>query len=222
MTTKPLELFSHFIDITDRCTELETIGTDWQNKKNGSKGRTPLGGQTNSFVVGLKGELIYARLVGLEAELNLSYKSYGDGGVDFQKYQVDVKTSTKANPLLIENKTVDADVKSSKHPDAWAKYFVLVRLNEEQTGGHVMGWATKEQLLAARVKEFFAGQGERYFMGADELNAYDTDLNYIFHVHRLSAGMSEPTLAEFFRRRRNELYNQYHADYQHRVKNGLV
>ena len=78
---------SKFIDITDRCTELEGIATEWQNRKDGTKGLTPLGGQKNSFTVGLKGELVYGRLVGLEDHLNLDYKPFGDGGHDGNEHE---------------------------------------------------------------------------------------------------------------------------------------
>lgn len=216
----PLSLHSHFIDISDRCTELETIATDWQNRKAGTKGLTPLGNQSNSFIVGLKGELIYARLVGLEHELCLAYKQYGDGGEDFRR-SVDVKTTT-GHPYLIENKTVNPDLKSSKNPRNWAKYFVKVKLNPEQTGGWVMGWATKEQLLNAPVRELHQGQGERYCLHDTNLNPYDTDINYLHHLHALAGNISEPALAEFLTRRRIEAFKVYHEAYQERIKaNGV-
>ena len=216
---------SKYISIADRKDELETIATEWQNRKNGTKGLTPLGGQKNSFVVGLLGELIYARFCGQEDKLNLDYKPFGDGGVDFFRSNtitVDVKTCSAGRSRLIENKTIDPGLKSFKHPNNWAKYFVLVELNPEQTGGWVLGWTTKERLLNGNVIELFPGEGERYVMDASELFGYDTEINYIFHMKEKGKLTEDVDLAEWMRLKRENDYRQYHEAYQQQLREKMA
>jgi hypothetical protein len=68
------------------------------------------------------------------------------------------------------------------------------------------------------VKEFREGEGERCYLTDTDLDPYDTELNYLHHVHQLAGNISEPASAEFMKRRRTEMYNQYHHDYQQRIK----
>ncbi|UOR07471.1 hypothetical protein MUN82_10315 [Hymenobacter aerilatus] len=210
---------SKLINITDRCAELEAVAIEWQNRKRGTPGLYEMKGQQNSFVVGLKGEAVYARLVGLEEEISLDYKAYGDTGEDF-KNSVDVKTSVgNKNSYLIENKEVKAG-KCLKKQSKWAKYYVKVVLNESLTGGWVVGWTTKERLLNGEIIDF--GNGPRYTVAHEDLNPFNTEINYIFNIHNQSMHLPEGELKDYLHNKYKADYIEWHREYQKKVKMGIV
>jgi hypothetical protein len=225
LTTKQAVTRSKFIDISDRKEELQAVADSWTQKKAGTKGNGGITNQTNPKFIGLAGELVYARATGIEHELNLEYRPYGDGGVDFHRFSIDVKACTISRPaknMLIENKDTDTTARAYKDPAKWAKYFVAVQLNAEQTGGWVVGWATKERLLAGDVREIIPGEGNRYVMAESELNSFHTDINYLFHLHKLSFNLPENELSDYMKTKRENDWYEYHHDYQTRVKSGLI
>jgi len=225
LTPEQTKNWSKFIDITDRKEELQAVADSWTNRKAGTVGNGKITNQMNPKFVGLAGELVYARACGIEHELSLEYKPRGDGGVDFKRFQVDVKTVTwhrAADKILVENKDTNPEDRRTTDPAKLAKYFVAVKLNREQTGGWVCGWATKSRLLADNVRELFPGEGERYVLSEEELNPFGTDINYLFYLHKLSQHVYDTELAEIMLKQREQYWKQYHEAYQKEVKAGLI
>ena len=106
----------------------------------------------NYEFVGLCGEREFAIMFDLPMDLRLRPK--GDGGIDFvleDGRTVDVKTFRKAYNLLVEKS------KASRCADI----LVLAQFHEGDDV-ELLGWATKDEIHAAPVKDFGYGVESHY------------------------------------------------------------
>lgn len=108
----------------------------------------------DSHYIGLLGEWIYGRKVGLEPNLELLIE--GDGGYDFGG--VDVKTSTFL------------DAPHLKHPvgaTRWPAAFALVSVDVENLRGRYEGYATASELRASPTREYRPGFPQHHLFVSD-------------------------------------------------------
>ena len=95
--------------------------------------------------IGLKGEDKFAEEFGMDIDREL--RPEGDGGKDFPSHLgiVDVKTARKAYNLIVEEKKVVSDI------------YVLAKYTDETDEVELLGWAYKNEVLEAPVRDFGYG-----------------------------------------------------------------
>lgn len=101
--------------------------------------------------VGLAGEEEFAWQYGLEVDR--TSRPAGDKGIDFIHSAVgsiDVKTARKAYNLIVEKGKVYSNI------------YVLARYNDTTQRAELLGWATRQEVLAAPVKDFGYGVFNHY------------------------------------------------------------
>jgi hypothetical protein len=107
-------------------TLCETFAKKVSEAKNGTYGPTFL----QNFTLGIKGEMVYAKIFNLNTNFCIYEGKQGDGGTDFDG--VNVKTVSKS-----KNKTSDPWLKVSikqhnRHRGKVKKYALVVELNDNE------------------------------------------------------------------------------------------
>lgn len=100
--------------------------------------------------LGLVGEYQFAKEFGFEVDEHL--RPEGDGGKDFPSSlgTIDVKTARKAFNLIVEEGHVESDI------------YVLAQYHDNTDSANLLGWAYKEEVLAAPTKDFGYGVINHY------------------------------------------------------------
>ena len=101
----------------------------------------------NSHFDGLFGEQVYGTHTGQKPNLDLLIQ--GDGGVDFPDTNVKGCTYWR-----------DPWLKISPEEKMTVSKYVLVALDKTRKRGYVVGYATKEEILRAQLRDW--GHGKRY------------------------------------------------------------
>lgn len=107
-------------------------------------------------LVGLCGEAIFAMHYG--KRINRELLINGDNGEDFEG--VDVKTSTFISDPYLKHPV------GAKH---WPPFFVLAAMDIQAKKGCLVGWATREELRAAKTIDW--GYGPQHSIPGNELNS---------------------------------------------------
>ena len=124
-------------------------------------------------LVGLLGEIGFAKMFGLERDDTISARS---GSVDFiadNGDSIEVKSSHHENPhLLIPAYNIEGVMTTKENIDT----YVLMRVEYHARRVVFMGWAAGADVIRDDRLEYFRGAGRLSFvMAPDELNQLDAD-----------------------------------------------
>jgi hypothetical protein len=111
-----------------------------------------------SHFVGNCGEFTITLATNVMFDYTLRIEGQGDKP-DYDDHDTEVKCSTFFN---------DPHLKHPVDAKRWAKYFVLVALDEKRKRSKIVGWATAEELKAGNIMNY--GNGPQYTL--DDLSLH--------------------------------------------------